>query len=357
MNNLTIKSDVLRRTCILSTNTLNTKLFKRDYAESAVDKKLKNRIHPFKEIHPWKSLAEFSEDLARNVIYNKDGLVVLNKPYGISHEKGKYKETSFYHPICNSVNYTLEDALPYIAEQLKYSKLTVVKKPEKYMSGITLLAKDSNVQEKIQLALRRGNNFTSTYWIVTCRVPNKLKGKEHLAMRPLEIKQTNTRSHKTPVIVTSWSNKDQKRRNVKILNVEFKVISNSTLNACSLIQIKSSTMKWHAIRLFAATFLFTPILGDNIYTSRIQKIGDTYVLIDAFKECVNLSSKLDQSIFNLLNLKPVHQPIIPVHIHLRSIGLPSLFKKNEDLIIEAPLMPPFSWTFEQLKFKCSKENK
>lgn len=72
------------------------------------------------------------------------------------------------------------------------------------MSGITLLAKDSNVQEKIQLALRRGNNFTSTYWIVTCRVPNKLKGKEHLAMRPLEIKQTNTRSHKTVILLTLW---------------------------------------------------------------------------------------------------------------------------------------------------------
>lgn len=158
------------------------------------------------------------------------------------------------------------------------------------------------------------------------------------------------------VIVTSWSKNEAKRQEVKILNTEFKVLSNSTLNLCSLVQIRSSTQRWHALRLFAATFLYTPILGDNLYASRIQKVGNAYVQVDPFQEYANVLPKLDKAILQLLNVQPSQQHIIPVHIHLRSIGLPSFLEKGKDLVLEAPLIPPFDWTCQQLEFKYLMSN-
>lgn len=58
-----------------------------------------------------------------------DGLVILNKPYGIRRKKfNSFK--SLENKIPNSVDYTLDDALPYIAKELNYSNLNIIKSPE-----------------------------------------------------------------------------------------------------------------------------------------------------------------------------------------------------------------------------------
>lgn len=51
------------------------------------------------------------------------------------------------------------------------------------MTGVTLLAADSKVEKAVETSLRRGLNFTKTYWVITTRVPRTLKGKEQLAMK------------------------------------------------------------------------------------------------------------------------------------------------------------------------------
>ncbi|XP_076635911.1 pseudouridylate synthase RPUSD4, mitochondrial [Colletes latitarsis] len=341
-----IKFVMHRCLCTPAVNGLHRKLFNRNYNMENVQQKSEKKIHPYKQLHPWKSLTDFSEDLVKNVIYNKDGLVVLNKPYGIIHQR--IHEETISSNIPNFVDYTLEDALPHIAKQLNYSNLIVVKKPEKYMTGITLLARDSKIQDNIKLALRRGNNFTSTYWAITIRVPNTLRGEEHLAIK-MELNPQY--KLKKPVIVTSWFKNAMKRGDVKILNVKFKVLSNSTLNLSSLVEIKSSTTKYHAVRLFAATFLYCPILGDNIYGSRVQKVGNTYVNVNPFLKYTDFPPKLDKELLQLLKVDAHRQPIIPAHIHLRSMVLPSFLGKGQDLTIEAPLIPPFDWTCKQLEFK------
>ncbi|XP_054006448.1 pseudouridylate synthase RPUSD4, mitochondrial-like [Hylaeus anthracinus] len=343
MKNVIFKFGVFTRMCTSTINTLHTKLLKRNYMESVHEKP---KIHPYKQIHPWKSLQEFADYIATNVIYNENGLVALNKPYGISHRKTEVKTVRHFIP--NAVDYTLEDALPYIAKRLNYSKLTLIRKPEKYMTGLMLLTENTHVQNNVELALRRGNNFTKTYWVTTIRVPNVLRGKEHLAMK---LQSNPNYRLKKPIIVTSWTKNDEKRNAVKILNVEFNVLSNSTFNLCSLIEIKSSTIQWHALRLFASTYLYSPILGDNLYASRIQKLGNAYINIDPHLEYTELPPKLNRSILQVLNVKPSDQHIIPCHIHLRSMVLPSFLDGKQDLMLKAPLIPPFNWTCKQLEFK------
>lgn len=61
--------------------------------------------------------------------YFTDGLVAINKPYGISLNHAKVQKVR--HFIANNVEYTINEALPYIAKQLNFTELTVVNKPEK----------------------------------------------------------------------------------------------------------------------------------------------------------------------------------------------------------------------------------
>ncbi|XP_043528292.1 mitochondrial RNA pseudouridine synthase rpusd4-like [Frieseomelitta varia] len=311
------------------------KILKRNY--------IKN--HPYKHIHPWKSLSQFTDDLLNNIIYNKDGLVALNKPYGIRRRifESEINETGNNVPY--GVNYTLEDALPYIATQLNYPNLTVVKCPEMYMSGIALLAANSRVHRNIELSYSNCKYPVNTYWIITVGIPKQLKSEFHLAVKAISNSQFKERKL---VLTTSWSQNDKKLRRVKLMKGEYKVLSNSTLNLCSLIELKSSTHNKSTIRLFAATMLYSPILGDNIYASRIQKVGNTYVRADPFFSCPGLP-KLDTKLLKLLVVKPSEQAIIPTHIHLKSINLPNFFGRT--LTIESPIMPYFDWSCKQLEFK------
>lgn len=160
--------------------------------------------------------------------------------------------------------------------------------------------------------------------------------------------------HFQPVILTQWTNNAVKRNEVKILNIDYKILSNSTHNLSSLIEIVSSAKQWGAVRLFTSTMLYSPILGDNIHGSRVQEIMGTWLRVDPFADsCWNMP-KINQQLLDLLDVTPSQQEIIPVHIHLRSMHL--IFgKEKKDIIIEAPLMDPFDWTCKQLKFKIPGE--
>ncbi|XP_017763257.1 PREDICTED: RNA pseudouridylate synthase domain-containing protein 4-like [Eufriesea mexicana] len=316
---------------------LCTKVIKRNY----MNEMIKN--HPYKHIHPWKSLEEFSDHLLNNMIYNKNGLVVLNKPYGI--RRNKFESSNSRNNVPYGANYVLQDAIPYIAMQLNYPNLTIIRSPEMYMSGITLLASDLNVENAIVLAYARSEFFANTYWVITVRVPKKLKDDSCLAIKSVSNPKFQERKN---ILVSNWSNNEKISHKIKILKTEYEVLSNSTLNLCSLIKLKSSTHNKHAIRLFTSTCLYCPVLGDNIYANLIQKVGKTYVRVDPFLNKFGLP-KLDEKLFILLKVNPREQRIIPAHIHLKSIILPKFF--GETLTIDAPLMPYFNWTCEQLEFK------
>ncbi|KYN08111.1 PREDICTED: RNA pseudouridylate synthase domain-containing protein 4-like [Cyphomyrmex costatus] len=310
-------------------------------------------IHPYSQIHPWKSENEFANDLLKNVVYNSDGIIAVNKPYGIPMLNSRPNinvPLHLHHKIVGAKDYTLNDILPYLAKELDVPMLIPCLGSEKYMSGIYVFGINNEVCHQINLAAKRTRGKYRKYWVVTTRVPNEIKGKHHLGM----ILKVSALGDKKPVILTQWSNNSWKRDEVKIMNVDYKVISNSTHNLSSLIEIVSSSRKWHSVRLFTSTMLYSPILGDNIHGSRVQEVMGTWLKIDPFADSSWDLPKLNRQLLDLLDIKPSQQEIVPVHIHLRSVHL--IFgKEQKDLIIEAPLIHPFDWTCKQLQFKIPGE--
>ncbi|XP_012527997.2 mitochondrial RNA pseudouridine synthase RPUSD4 [Monomorium pharaonis] len=314
-------------------------------------------VHPYRNMHPWKSENEFTNHLLKNVIYNKDGIIAIKKPYGIPIHNMKpniktQRQLLATHKIVGAVDYVIEDSLPYLAKELDVPILIPCLGAEKYMSGVYIFGINDKVCQQLELATRRTVGKYRKYWIVTTRVPNDIKGKHHLGM----ILKTSVLGEKKPIILDKWSNNAVKRDEVKILNVDYKVISNSTHNLSSLIEIISSTRKWHAIRLFASTMLYAPILGDNIHGSRIQEFMGTWLRVDPFSDSCWDPPKLNRQLLDLLDVKPSQQEIIPTHVHLKSVHF-IYGKEKKDIIIEASLTESFDWTCKQLKFKMPNEEK
>ncbi|TGZ49337.1 pseudouridylate synthase RPUSD4, mitochondrial [Temnothorax longispinosus] len=310
-------------------------------------------VHPYNQIHPWKSENEFAKDLLKNVIYNEDGIIAINKPYGISMLNSMPKTNrrlQLTHKIVGAVNYSVQDTLPYLAKELDVPILIPCLGAEKYMSGVYVFGINDKVCRQIEIARNRTAGKYKRYWAVTIRVPNEIKGKYHLAM----ILKKSTLGDKKPVILTQWSNNEAKRNDVKILNIDYKLLSNSTHNLSSLIEIEASARKWNAVRLFASTMLYSPILGDNVHGSRAQEIMGTWLRVDPFSDSCWDMPKMNRQLLDLLDVTPSKQEIIPTHVHLKNVRL-IIGKEKKDLIIDAPLMDPFDWTCKQLKFNIPDE--
>lgn len=143
---------------------------------------------------------------------------------------------------------------------------------------------------------------------------------------------------------------------MKVFTVSFKLLSTSKINSSSLVEIKSTTNNNHAVRLFTSTFLYSPVLGDNLFGSRVKKVGNTNIKVDPFVELSQLPQKLNKQVYRSLQLKESQQPIIPVHIHLRSLTLLSYLKNKETLTINAPLIPPLEWAYNKFKLQHLMEN-
>ncbi|XP_025156532.1 mitochondrial RNA pseudouridine synthase Rpusd4 isoform X2 [Harpegnathos saltator] len=280
-------------------------------------------------------------------------MVVINKPYGIplsnTFTNDKPLPIKQCHHIVKAVDYSIENVLPHIAKELDVPALIPCIGAEKYMSGVYVFAINNDVVKQVMKARTQATYAQKfrKYWGITIRVPNEIKGSYYLAMK-LEQSQSG---NKKPIFITHWSKNEQKRGDIKIMNVKYKLLSNSTHNLCSLIEIESSARKWHCVRLFASIMLYSPILGDNYHGSRVQEIMGTWMKVNTFSEsCLNMP-KINRQLLELLKLTPRQQEIIPVHLHLRSIHLLSFGKKHEDIVLEAPLLQPFNWTCKQLMFK------
>lgn len=308
-------------------------------------------IHPYRQIHPWKSKNEFANSLLKNVIYNADGIVVINKPYGIpiyNTTKNMNSPLTNCHKIVGAVDYSIHNVLPYLAKELDVPVLIPCMGAEKYMTGLYIFGINDATHQQIEKARRRFQmGKYRKYWVITIRVPNEIKGKYHLGMTL----QKSSLGTKKPVILTTWSHNAVKRNEMKILNINYRIISNSTHNLSSLIEMEVSTKKWHSIRLFASTMLYSPILGDNYHGSRVQEIMGTWIKVNPFAESCWDMPQINKQLLQLLDIKQNQQEIVPTHVHLRNIYLTSFGKEKKDIELEAPLIHPFNWTCEQLMFK------
>lgn len=297
----------------------------------------------FKPSHKIECLDHLVTILHQNVIYFDKDLLVLNKPYGLKKKPqvlGTPPGFIKLNPVAASLDeFSLLDTIPFLCEMYNLPKLTVVKCPDRYMSGLTILASSDKVIAKFDKCIRRArSNFSFPKYQAVCVGTPKIKEKQHIVGIVMETRKEHRAivdkfKEKKMVFVNTWSKNELKHSDVNLLRLHHKVLAVSTDESASLIEVSSSWNKAHCVRIFLAAQLLTPVLGDHIHSSRVRYVFDKPVVGDLWnvgpqQQC--LPAKLK----NKLKISHKNEELtIPEHIHFSELVLPGYYKKDEDLVL------------------------
>ncbi|GBN14903.1 hypothetical protein AVEN_149151-1 [Araneus ventricosus] len=120
--------------------------------------------HCYRALFPFDNLTELAEHLASSIVYNKNGLIAINKPYGIKihgHDKPGTRSKDgqrFLIPSIPECDLTVEGALGELQERLNVPPLTILKSAERYTSGIVLLSTNEHTSNAVKKSFNRAKS-------------------------------------------------------------------------------------------------------------------------------------------------------------------------------------------------------
>ncbi|XP_067008389.2 mitochondrial mRNA pseudouridine synthase RPUSD3 isoform X2 [Anabrus simplex] len=286
-----------------------------------------------------------------------DGLVIINKPYGVgSHQPCKTSmgsaviEDNLNTATSDSNNFYLSTVLPQISEALGYPKLTIVKASERFTSGITILSAREEVTSRVQKCMKKSKHqqyLSNSYLAVVLGSPKPPALSQKVG---LKLETNPLDGGKQPVIMNEWSRNAVSRKEVFPITVKHMTLQQSHL--ASLVELQPSLNKWHFLRVYMA-YLLSPILGDNLYGSRVRNVLGVPLSVSPFSDTAKQSQRLSKEVLAALDLKPSDEVIIPTHLHLHQVTLLDYKGKGRHLQVLAPLPESFLWTCRQLHLRES----
>lgn len=258
---------------------------------------------------------EIADLLRKNILYNSDDIVAINKPYGLSSSKGAGTRVSVEH--------LLGDLLPS-------TKLYLVSGIGKETTGILLLAKTLKMAEQLQQALVKEDTI-KRYLVITKNVPKLPKGEINIPIGEGKV-DGKVRKNLRPYGDSEMGIPSKLSKSAERAVTRYEVLSKQ--DWCALLECLPLTNVKHQIRVHLAFGLNCPILGDHKY-SHFDKIAPM---------------KLHADLLNKLHVRQSKVRHIAMHIHARAIIIPE-FLDGRNLLISAPLPPHFIKNLKTLNLK------
>ncbi|XP_034256762.1 mitochondrial mRNA pseudouridine synthase Rpusd3-like isoform X2 [Thrips palmi] len=332
---LTIKSSQLRNllcNCAPLRNKFDSVSKSSSSFHAAAENEQRRKEHTY--VRRWKyvNVESTSKYLLGQIIYNKDGIVAINKPPDLGSSK---EDCSIYH------------TLPFLAKELGYKYLKLVKVPEKSISGITILVADAALAEEVSKSIRRSKALFSddpkqTFLALTVGHPLKDEGSERFA-----VKIQNHENQKHCYIVRKWTENERKRRDVNIGVVSHKVVAQC--EQASLVSVSTWQEHAHCPRVFLSDILLSPALGDKKFGTRVSSLFGKPVLLKPW--IAPAVKALPPPLLKHLSVLSGSEGSIPMHLHLQELTLHGFKKDNSDLILRADPPEFFLWSCKQLNLE------
>jgi len=292
----------------------------------------------FKNVTNFKSKEKLTNYLFKSIVYNnpddKTGLIGINKPYGLAKYKAEDSE------------FCLEDCLPGLAERLEIEKLEIIKTPERFTSGVTLLAPpNKGAREKLDKINKRKKSarwLPDSYLTIVNGHAN-INLVEDFAVELKEMKTGDkplfSATLKEPVIVKTSDNRWQRiKTQQRLRHIQISTINKSNKIPLTLLNVSPSKTNNHLIRFYLAHKGYH-VLGDNLYSYRAKEVMGTKVAWNQVATPVaNRNQILPKSTLELFGLLKSEVYRIPACIHLWRCLLPGWLGKDNDLTLFAP--PP-----------------
>ena len=281
----------------------------------AVDSKgyriVKEQVPDFSHV-PASDIADL---LRKNIIYDYNDIVAINKPYGLCAQGGPGVRTS--------VEQLLPDILPS-------SKLYLVSKLDKSTTGVMLLAKTPEMATKLQTAFIE-NIPIKRYLVVTKNIPKLPSGEINI---PIADGEVNGKVRKT---LKPYGNQEMKIPSKLSADADRAITRYRVLNhqkSCAILECVPLTSVKHQIRVHLAFGLNCPILGDHKY-SHFDKIAPM---------------KIHSDMLDRLHIRQSKVRHLGMHLHARSVVIPE-FLDGQNFFVSAPLPSHFVKNIKQLKLK------
>ncbi|XP_045133597.1 mitochondrial mRNA pseudouridine synthase RPUSD3-like isoform X2 [Portunus trituberculatus] len=280
-----------------------------------------SKNHVYNRLFPWQSSQELAEHLRNTEVYNNDGLIALNKPYGVGMTKLDRSKATGPHTTVETLNMgitlphvpAMSQVLPFLKEQYAADHLEIVKSTERWSSGLMLLSTSSKLTEKIQKCLRRCKAMSQpamTYRAITVGLPSPASIATKVATKLEYVHNTG------------------------------KVI-------------KAQVSKWHFLRVWA-TYCYSPILGDHLYSGRVKTLMGRKIIVSHHNTYLE-PQNLPDNLYSKLALPPRSSEMVPCHLHLSTVTLCQFSKDKSDLVLSAAPPEHFMWTCKQLGLQPSDE--
>ncbi|XP_065213554.1 pseudouridylate synthase RPUSD4, mitochondrial-like [Planococcus citri] len=317
------------------------------YASATISTKQKEDIPPKSHVFKKKLFTthtELADNLAENAIFNKKGLLILNKPYGLKKEQKEEYRSNIQvalHPSVSKIDHlSFAGALPRLCESLSIDQLNLLKLPERYTSGISILSFKDSAKKRIEKYLRRPFIQPYTYLVLCNGIPKEEENSANLGITLQEKKNL-----KKVITLEEYSSNSSKSHKVFPLRIHYRVLDVNEELKISLLKLTANRNKWHCLRLYCATNLLSPCLGDWLFSPRVRYINNVAVLADPFNPIADSPVDLPDKILEALQIRKNDQKSIPLHMHLSKLDLSSIGVDNTFIA-----KPPehFLWSCQQL---------
>ena len=173
-------------------------------------------------------------DIKKNIIFEDDFLLVINKPYGVPVQGG------------SKVNFNIDLILPILCEN--NSSIRLVHRIDKNTSGILLLAKSKEVAQNMTMLFKE-NRINKKYLTI-------VEGKLTKRIGKITLPLTKKKIEGSEKMVVDLDSKEKAETSYKVIDYK---------KGLSLLEVYPKTGRKHQIRVHLQS-INHPVLGDNKYT-------------------------------------------------------------------------------------------
>ncbi|XP_020651113.3 mitochondrial mRNA pseudouridine synthase RPUSD3 isoform X3 [Pogona vitticeps] len=247
----------------------------------------------------------------------------------------KLLETSVIHRDGRPEELTLLSLLPDLSQKLDLPRdLQVIRAAGKESSGLVLLSScQSTIRDahNFYIQSRSAKQPTATYYAICTRIPAALEGNICTFLKMMQVEGFNL-----VVPVASPSHRSIKRKEVKNTLTRYKVLDSR--EGCALLQLQPMTV-FSSQLLVHLTLIFSPVLGDHVYSARVGTVLGQPFLLPA-ESTLPRTQILEESLLNRLCVQQRHVHRLPLHLHLHQLLLPAAGSSSSNPVLTAP-PPPF----------------
>jgi len=294
----------------------------------------------YSKLCTWKDREALVRALYDNVVYHEPetdptGLVVINKPYGLS-----LKETKD-SPYC------LSECLASLADKLAVEKLIVLKSAERFSSGITVLGTSNATADAYKKSIGRlaTTRTLSTSYLALVKGQPNLNIMESVDRKMVDCPDVSKplfgSMHKEPVVSRQLvSSSNAFKNKIKRIHVAVNTLAKSSLGA-TVVEISPSSTGKHFLPVYLAD-LGHPLLGDQMYDYRARTLMGHRVKLSTGHTNARRAQILPSHLLDALGLSKGEEWLVPKMLHLHRMFLPAWLGTGKDLTVYAP--PPTHWT-------------